>query len=230
MAVELRCPGCRAKLRLPDAAEEGSEIECPKCGHVFSVDGNAGSSARRDDGESKPRKKSERDDDGDDRPKKKKTATATKTEDGGEPKKKKRRKLKKRKANRTALIAAIVGGLLVLVVFFGSIIWFFNRKSASQEMMTYLPDDCDEVSGINLGHLQKYPEFYKTCESTFLNTDSKAADAFSRHSALKRTTRSITSFRNRPRGRKPIRATVEATVLRTKTDYDTSALSKLPGA
>ena len=230
MAVELRCPECRAKLRLPDAPEEGSEIECPKCGNVFPADGNAAGGARRDDSESKPRKKSERDDDGNDRPKKKdkKTATATKTDDGGEPKKKKRRKLKKRKTNPMVLIGAIVGGLMVLGLFAGTLIWFFNRKSASQEMMTYLPDDCDEVSGINLGHLQKYPEFYKTCESTFGNTGfKKAADVFSK--ALGTETNDTIEYVVQGIGRTSGQL-VEATVLRTKTDYDTSALSKLPGA
>ena len=35
MAVELRCPDCRAKLRLPDEPEPGSDVECPECNAVF---------------------------------------------------------------------------------------------------------------------------------------------------------------------------------------------------
>jgi hypothetical protein len=41
MAVEFRCPECRAKLRLPEAPDADAEIECPKCGHVFPAAGNA---------------------------------------------------------------------------------------------------------------------------------------------------------------------------------------------
>src|SRR3954471_6036630 len=35
MAVELRCPECRAKLRLPADPEPGTDVECPKCSNVF---------------------------------------------------------------------------------------------------------------------------------------------------------------------------------------------------
>ena len=35
MAVELRCPECRTKLRLKETPDAGTEIECPKCGHGF---------------------------------------------------------------------------------------------------------------------------------------------------------------------------------------------------
>ena len=158
MAVELRCPECRAKLRLPVSPEEGSEIECPKCGHVFPAEGNAAGAARADNDDPRPSKKTSRDDDEPRRKKKdKKPATATKTDEAGEPRKKKKRKLKKRTTNTAVLVGAIIGGLLVLGIFIGAIVWFFTRKSASQEMMMYLPDDCDEVSGINLGHIQKYP-------------------------------------------------------------------------
>jgi hypothetical protein len=172
MAVELRCPGCRAKLRLPTAPEEGSEIECPKCGDVFAAEAAGAPPARGDDDEPKPRKRSSGD--GPEKPKKKKGGETPAT---ASPR---RRKLKKRKSNPYVLYGAVGGGLLLLSIFIGAIVWFFNRTSASQEMMLYLPDDCDEVSGLNLGHLQKYPAFYKTCENSFANTGFKrAADMFS---------------------------------------------------
>jgi len=231
MAVELRCPECRAKLRLPVAPEEGSEIECPKCGHVFSAETSAVGGARRDtrdDDDDKPRKKSAADDDDEPRKKKKGKKTATKT--GGTPgqPKKKKRKLKKRKSNQMVLIGAIIGGLMVLGFFIGAIVWFFNRKSASQEMMMYLPDDCDEVSGLNLGHLQKYPEFYKSCETSFGNYGfKKAADAFSK--ALGQEMNDTIDYVVQGVGRTGGQE-IAATVLRTKAEFDTSLLSKLPGA
>jgi hypothetical protein len=224
MAIELRCPECRAKLRLPVAPEEGAEIECPKCSHVFAADGNAAG---------EPPAKQSSGDDEDDKPKKKKKGakTATKTDGKGE-KKKKKRKLKKKKNNPMVLVGAVIGGLMVLGVFVGSLVWFFNRKSASQEMMMYLPDDCDEVSGINLGHLQKYPEFYKTCEGTFGNTGFKhAADVFSK--ALGQETNDTIDYVVQGVGRAGGTVSgspVEATVLRTKAEFDPGVLSKLPGA
>jgi transcription initiation factor TFIIIB Brf1 subunit/transcription initiation factor TFIIB len=233
MAVELRCPECRAKLRLPVAPEEGSEIECPKCGHVFPAEGNAASGARRadrDDEEDKPRKKTARDTDDDDQPKKKKKGKKTATKAGGpagQPRKKKR-KLKKRKSNQMVLIGAIIGGLMVLGFFIGAIVWFFSRKSASQEMMMYLPDDCDEISGLNLGHLQKYPEFYKSCETAFGSTGFKrAADQFSK--ALGQEMNDTIDYVVQGVGKSGGQE-VAATVLRTKAEFDTSLLNKLPGA
>ena len=223
MAVELRCPGCRAKLRLPTAPEEGSEIECPKCATVFAAEGNA-ASPRVD--EDQPRKKST--DDDDDRPRKKKKDKPAKS--GGEKGKRKLKKLKKRKSNPYVLWGAVLSGLLLLGIFIGAILWFFNRKSASQEMMMYLPDDCDEVSGINLGHLQKYPEFYKSCESAFGNTGFKhAADIFC--DALGEKTNDVVDYVVQGVGRAGgTGQEVAATVFHTKVDYDTTLLSKLSGA
>jgi hypothetical protein len=233
MAVELRCPECRAKLRLPVAPEPDSEIECPKCAHVFPTDDNLVHAGAADE-QGAARKKKSRDDEGggDERPakKEKKAATATKTAD--KPKSPKKRKLKKRKTNPWVIVMAVVGGLMVLGCIVGGLIWFFNRKSASMEMMMYLPDDCDEVSGVNLGHMQKYPEFYKACESTFANTGfKKAGDVFSK--ALGQDMADTVEYVVQGTGKTGGSASgtpVEATVLRTKAEYDTSLLSKLPGA
>lgn len=218
MAVELRCPECRAKLRLSAAPEEGSEIECPKCGHVFSAPRDT--TAKRAEPADEPRKKG-----GD-------AATATKTakkpNKGAEPQTPRRRKLKKRKSNRYLLAGVIVGGLMLLGTFIGAIIWFFNRTSVSMEMMNYLPADCDEVCGINIGHLQKYPEFYKNCESAFANTGFKrAAEVFSRAigGEMNDNIDYVVQGVGRTGG-----AEVAATVLHTKEKYDTDLLSKLPGA
>ena len=236
MAVELRCPGCRAKLRLPVAPEADSEIECPKCGIVFPTDSNlvhAGAADAVD-----PPKKKSSDDQGGDKPKKKKKTDTAAKKDGDQAdtpkkdKKKKLRKLKKRKTNPIVLIGAVVGGLMVLGCVVGALLWFFNRKSASMEMMTYLPDDCDEVSGVNIGHIQKYPEFYKTCEGTFANTGFKrAGDVFSK--ALGQDMTETIEYVVQGTGRTGGTAAgtpVEATVLRTKAEFDTGLLSKLPGA
>lgn len=218
MAVELRCPECRAKLRLPTAPEEGSEVECPKCGHVFAAElAGAAARARGDADEPRPRKKPAEDDAEKPRKPKKKKGPAGQ----GTPRK---RLLKKRKNNPYVLYGAIGGGVLLLGIFLGAVLWFFNRQSASQEMMLYLPDDCDEVSGINLGHLQKYPEFYTNCKTAFANTGFKrAADQFSK--ALGQETDDTITYVVQGEGNG-----LGATVLRTKEEFDTGLLSRLPGA
>jgi hypothetical protein len=226
MAVELRCPECRAKLRLPTAPEPDSEIECPKCGHVFPTDDNLVHAGAKDEGEKKPKKKPAGDDA--DKPKKE----AKKDDKADAPKQPKKRKLKKKKTNPMVLVGASIGGLMVLGFIVGALVWFFNRKSASMEMMTYLPADCDEVSGVNLGHLQKYPEFYKSCEGTFANTGfKKAAEVFSKAlGAEMNDTIDYVVQGTGKAGGTPSGQPVEATVLRTKAEYDTSLLSKMPGA
>src|SRR5688572_25912378 len=154
MAVELRCPKCKAKLRLPVEPEPDSEIECPKCEHVFPCEENVVHAGAAED-----------------RPKKKKSAEAEEPKKAAAPAKaekksdevpagkRKRKKSKKRKTSPW-VIAAIVGGVVTFLSFAGAIVWFFTKKSSFQEMIMYLPDDCDTVAGVNLGHLQKYPLFY----------------------------------------------------------------------
>jgi hypothetical protein len=221
MAVELRCPGCRAKLRLPTAPEEGSEIECPKCGQVFSADA-AAASPRGSDEEAPPRKKSA--DDAPEKPKKKKGGETPAT---AAPR---RRKLKKRRSNPYVLYGAIGGGILLLCIIIAAIIWFFNRQSVSQKLMLYLPDDCDEVYGINLGHLQKYPEFYKVCENNFAATGFKrAADLFAW--AIGMETNDAIAYVVQGNGRVGGSGQeLAATVFYTKEPFDQERIGRLPGA
>jgi len=220
MAVELRCPGCRAKLRLPSAPEADAEIECPKCGQVFAAE--AAGAARGNDDEPSSRKKPAGDDA--EKPRKKKGGETPAT---AAPR---RRKLKKRKSNPYVLYGAISGGVLLLCIFIGAIVWFFSRQSVSQKMMLYLPDDCDEVYGINLGHLQKYPEFYKNCENNFAATGFKrAADLFAWAIGLE--TKDAISYVVQGHGK--VGGTgqdLAATVFYTKEPFDQERIGRLPGA
>lgn len=230
MAVELRCPECRAKLRLAEAPEADTEIECPKCGTVFPTDDNlvhAGAVEER------PRKRSANDSDGEQpRTKEKKSGSGGAKKNPAATKAPKKRKLKKRKSNPIVLVIAAVGGLMVLGSVVGALIWFFNRQSASMEMMTFLPDDCDEVSGVNLGQMQKYPEFYKSAQNTFSNTGFyRAGEMLSNvlGQEFNETIEYVVQGTGRAGGSAD-GGLVEATVLRTKTEIDASRLSKLPGA
>lgn len=163
MAVELRCPDCRAKLRLPDEPEPGSDVECPECNAVFPApDPDTGEVPDERGGKKKKKKKAEG---GENKPEggdKKKPAAAPPKDNA--PRK---RKAKKKEPNKTAMTLVIIGAVLFLSVVIGLLVWFFSRKPASYEMMNYLPEDATEAVGLNIGHMHKYAEFRKTVEPTY---------------------------------------------------------------
>ena len=244
MAVELRCPECRSKLRLAQAPEPDSEIECPKCRFVFDAEDNIVKAVSADDHEKAAKKKSVPDDadDEDDAPKKKNldsdgnVATAVKKKDppkaADQPFKRKKRRAKKKKTNPYVLYAVIGGCFVGLLFVAGVMAWTMSRKTVAQEMMSYLPDDCDELTGVNLGHLQKYPEFYKTCEATFSSRGfKKAAEALA--TGLGVNANEVMDYVIQGEGTvggKPDGDRVEATVFRTKNPFDAGLLSKIAGA
>jgi hypothetical protein len=224
MAVELRCPECKTKLRLPVQPEPDSEIECPKCEHVFPCDENIIHAGAKDD-----------------RPKKKKPADAEEPKKAapqkavGEEGKQFKRKKKKSKKRKTSpwVIAAIVGGVLTFLSFAGAIVWFFTKKSSFQEMITYLPDDCDTVAGLNLGHLRKYPEFYKSCQPAFANSGFKKAGDTLAVALGSKTIDDVVDYVVQGTGYvggQPSGARLDATVFKTTEEYDPAALAKIPGA
>jgi hypothetical protein len=221
MAVELRCPKCKTKLRLNMEVGPDMDIGCPECGHVFEVEENmVGAGAKA----SKKAKKGEAeiDEDEDEKKPEKKPAAA-------EPKKPKKRKAKKRKTNPKVMIAIITGVVLVVGTVAGVLIWFFTKKSSFESMMTYLPDDCQTVFGLNIGHAQKYPMFYETCQTQFANTGFKeAGDVMAKALGSQKmddvTDRLIQGVGSSGGVR------VEATVFRTKEEFDQTLLSKIPGA
>src|SRR6185437_4253667 len=97
MSVELRCPDCRAKLRLPEEPEPGSEVECPECNAIFPApDLETGETP-----DARPKKKAKS---GDGKPAEKKPKAA-----GGKDKTPRKRKAKKKETNTAALIAVIAG-------------------------------------------------------------------------------------------------------------------------
>jgi hypothetical protein len=219
MAVELRCPKCKAKLRLPIEPEPDSEIECPKCEHVFPCEENLVHAGAGDD---RPKKKKA---DGDEKPKKAAEPAKGDKQAGGEQPKKRKKKKGKKKKTPPLVIAGIVAGVVMFLAVAGVAVWFFTKKSSSQEMMTYLPDDCNVVFGLNLGHIQKYPEFYKTCQGTFANTGfKKAGDALAKATG-KETIDDVVDYVVQGVGKSG-----GATVFKTKEEYDPALLAKIPGA
>src|SRR5262249_52326104 len=237
MAVELRCPECRAKLRLPSAPEPGTEVECPKCEHVFMApesEADARPVKKRpadDEDDERPRKKA-RDEDADDRPEEK---ARDEGEGGEKPKKKgkrkkkddnqpKRKRAKKKETNPMVLVFIGVFGLMVLGLIVTLLVWYLGRKPAAYEMMSYLPEDTHSVMGLNITHCQKYPEFFKTVEQSYQSRGfKKAADALAKVAGTE--TNDLIDYMVYGESAKG-----DVIILRTKKEFDTDALGKLPGA
>jgi len=233
MAVELRCPECKSKLRLQDEPDEDAEIECPKCDHVFTAgDVKSGKAASAAD-EEKPKKKKKKPAAEPEKPKKTEKAPEKKPADAGAPpKKRKKKKGKKRSTPPAVLAGIIVVAVMIIGTIVGVLVWFFTKKSASQEMMSYLPDDSDQVFGLNIGHLQKYPGFYKACEGTF-NTAGflKAGEQFATANGgdFNGTFDYVVYGEGRVGGKEGGQI-LETTVLKTKVEFDPGVLAKIPGA
>ncbi len=225
MAVELRCPDCRAKLKLKSAPEPGSEVECPECYAVFDApgdddDGGHGVPAAR------ARRAADDDDDGGDRPatrvKKPKEKKAKAGKDGKTPRK---RRAKKKETNKAVMTMLIVGGVMFLVVVIGMLWWFFKRQPPAYELMAYLPPDSTSVQGANIGHVRRYVEFYKKFESQVNDTGFKrAGDAAAK--AVGMPPESFIDYMVTGTNGKGD----SALVLKASAGFDAGGLAKMPGA
>lgn len=229
MAVELRCPDCRARLRLPEDPEPGTEIECPECNAVFQApDPDAGVAPDPRGKKSAGAKGKKRPvEDGEDEPRKpagegKKGGGKKKA--GKDPNAPRKRKAKKKETNKAALIAVIAVGVVFLSLVIGLLVWFFTRKPASYEMMNYLPDDATGAVGLNLGHMHKYAEFIKVVEPTYKNEGfQKAVEALAK--PLGADPGELPDYVVQGWGKGG-----SAVVVRTKKEFDPDDLKKLPGA
>ena len=219
MAVELRCPDCRAKLRLGETPDPGTDVECPECNAIFPAPDPDTGEVPDDRGERKAKKKKS----GDEAPKKE----APKPEDAaklGLKKAPKKRKAKMKETNQKALILVIIGAVLFLSLVIGLLVWFFSRKPASYEMMNYLPEDATHAVGLNIGHMHKYSEFIKVVEPSYKELGfQKVIEALAR--ALGLEAAALPDYMVEGWGK-----TSGALVIRTKKEFDSADLKKLPGA
>lgn len=137
MATTIRtvCPECGAKLRLDESTPADESIECPKCGSVFSPGGDAIAEAPIE------------------------PAPVPKTPKPKKPKGPKKRRAKVKKTN-PVFLASLLGGALVFLLVFGWLFWrLFNSSGKVEEMLTYVPADCNIARGINSGQIRKYPGY-----------------------------------------------------------------------
>ncbi len=135
MAFDIRCPECKARLRLDEAPDPDTPIECPRCGSQFSAPDEAAPPAQsarpgRPAGDRKLKGKMPR-----------------------------KRKVKKQKTNPVVLVAAIVFGFATLIGVGVLMVWMLNRAGKVEEMLTYVPDSCNWARGVNVSQLARYPGY-----------------------------------------------------------------------
>ena len=132
MAFDIRCPECQAKLRLDEAPDTDTPIECPRCGSQFTAPGKP---ARKEKAARKEKKKFAKKD------------------------MPKVRQVKKHKTNPFVLVGAIVAGFATLIGVGFLMVYFLNRAGKVEEMLTYVPDSCNWARGVNVSQLAKYPGY-----------------------------------------------------------------------
>src|SRR5262249_23187005 len=123
------------------------------------------------------------------------------------------------------LYSVVGGGVVMVAAIIGLLVWYMNRVPVPYQMMAYLPDDANVASGVNVGHLQKYPEFYKnittaTNDKTFWKLDE----------ALNKATGAEIDYAVYGAVQSPSGLSEITWVIRTKKEFDREAISKLPGA
>jgi hypothetical protein len=140
MAVDLRCPSCKAKLRFDDPPEPGEEIECPKCSETFK----APRTSTKVKPQSKPAKK------------------APEPPKADEPKKVKVPPPQtKREFMNSFLLLGIVGGIMFGILVVLSVIQYFLNQAGAvvEETVSYVPTDCNIIRGINIKQMRSFPGY-----------------------------------------------------------------------
>jgi hypothetical protein len=141
MLLATRCPECRAKLRLDTSPDPGETIECPKCGSLFSPDDEAEPVDEAPPPKVKKRKKE-----------KKPLAPVG-------PAGPRKRKVKKKKTNPVLLFGSLGVALVFVITLGGFLFWYMGQAGKVEEMLCYVPGECNLVRGVNTGQIGKYPGF-----------------------------------------------------------------------
>ncbi len=151
MAFDIRCPECKAKLRLDEEPDSDTPIECPRCGSQFGAPK-----------ETKPAPKPAK------APKGPKAKGGAKKEYAA-PKK---RKAIKKKVNPFVLLLMIAFAFGGLISVGAALVYFANKAGNVEEMLTYVPEQCNWARGVNVGTMAKYPGFQAETDK-FLTSDIK---------------------------------------------------------
>lgn len=160
MSFDVRCPDCKARLRLDEEPDPKVEIECPRCEASFLPPKAASQ---------KPQEKPKAEKPKGDKPKKKegkKGATSGK-----------KREVRKKRTNPVVLLIAIGFGFLFLFGVCMAMLWFMNRPGKVLDMMSYVSADSNYVRGLNLTVWNKYPGYASEVGKFYTQEVKAATDA-----------------------------------------------------
>lgn len=138
MPFDLRCPDCRAKLRLDEKPGRDDPVECPKCGGTFTPAESAAA-----DKAAAPAAPA-----GDDKPKKK-PAGPMKEKEGKE----------RTFFNPFAALAIVLVFLGVYVGFCWFVLYTLGKSGRVEDIVAFIPKDCNTVRGASLQILNRYPGY-----------------------------------------------------------------------
>lgn len=145
MPFDLRCPDCTAKLRLDEKPGRDEAIECPKCGSTFTPAESAAAD-RKSGGSASPKKG-----------KNKKKEGKVPLDADGKPLAKEARE--RTFFNPFALLAII----LAILGVYGGVCWAvldqLGKSGRVEDMVEYIPRECNTVRGVSLQTLNKYPGY-----------------------------------------------------------------------
>ena len=140
MPFDLRCPDCRAKLRLDEKPGRDDPVECPKCGGTFTpAESAAADKAAPAAAEPAPEKKD-----------KKKKETGPPAEREGK---------EREFFNPFAMLAIVAVGLGAYVGFAWFVLYTLGKSGRVEDMVLFVPKDCNVVRGASLQVLNRYPGY-----------------------------------------------------------------------
>ena len=146
MAFDLRCPGCRAKLRFDEPPPKGEIIECGKCEKSFPSPTRGAYTETRDSAKASTAKD---------------VATGRKPKpEAAEAQKPKAYIQKERVHFNPLILLAIVGSLMLLLILGLFLPWIFFIASAAQtqSIVASIPENYNTIRGVNVKAMRNVPK------------------------------------------------------------------------
>ena len=161
MAFDLRCPGCRAKLRFDEPPPKGEIIECGKCEKSFPSPTRGAYTETKDSAKASTAKD---------------VATGKKPQpEGIEPPKPKAYIQKARVHFNPLILLVIVGGLVLTLTLGLFLPWIFFIASAAQtqSIVASIPENYNAIRGVNIKAMRNVPKV-KSEQDKYFDSSSYA--------------------------------------------------------
>jgi hypothetical protein len=156
MAFDLRCPGCRAKLRFDEPPPKGEIIECGKCEKSFPSPTRGAYTETKDSAKASTAKN---------------VATGKKPTkpDAAEPPKPKAFVQKEREHFNPLILLLIVGGLMLVLILglFLPWIFFIANAAQTQSIVASIPENYNAIRGVNVKAMRNVPKVRSEQEKYF---------------------------------------------------------------